>query len=65
MNFRYYTGRALRMQYHPFGEFEGTELRSEEYDSIDDFIADAIEKEKELLIEYEEGDQDDESDVTN
>lgn len=64
MNFRYYTGRALRKQNHPFGEFEGTEIRSEEFDSLEDFLADCIEKEMQLIQDELEGqDENDEPDL--
>lgn len=65
MNYRYHTGRALRVQGSPFGLFEGTELKSEDFDSIEDFLAVAVEMEMELIQDLEEGAEDDEETVAD
>jgi len=67
MKYRYHTGRALRIKSQPFGQFDGIELKSEDFDSIEEFLATAVELEIELITDLEEleGDDDDEADVTD
>lgn len=63
MKYRYHTGRALRIKSQPFGQFDGIELKSEDFDSIEEFLATAVECEIELITDLEEleGDDDDEA----
>lgn len=67
MKYRYHTGRALRIKSQPFGQFDGIELKSEDFDSFEEFLATAVELEIELITDLEEleGDDDDEADVTD
>ena len=58
MNYRYHTGRALRVQGQPFNQFDGVELKSEDFDSYDEFIEKAIECELEHIYDTEEGQDD-------
>lgn len=37
MNYRYHTARGLRQQGKPFDSFDGQELRSEDFDSDQEF----------------------------
>lgn len=61
MKYRYHTGRALRIKSQPFGQFDGVEIKSEDFDSVEEFLAVAIEAELELILDTEEG-TDDETD---
>lgn len=58
MKYRYHTGRALRIKSQPFGQFEGVEIKSEDFDSVEEFLAVAIEAELELILDQEETDDD-------
>lgn len=64
MKYRYHTGRALRIKSQPFGQFDGVEINSEDFDNFEEFLAVAIEKELELILDIEETDDEttDESD---
>ena len=63
MKYRYHTGRALRIKSQPFGQFDGVEINSEDFDTFEEFLAVAVEKELELILDIEE--TDDEEDESN
>lgn len=58
MKYRYHTGRALRIKSQPFGQFEGVEIKSEDFDTFEEFLAVAVEAELELILDQEETDED-------
>jgi hypothetical protein len=57
MKYRYHTGRGLRIKGQPFDRFDGMELKSEDYESYEDFIQDCVSKELELIYDQEEADE--------
>lgn len=36
--YRYYPSRGLRLKSKPYGQFEGQELRSEDFDNTEEFV---------------------------
>lgn len=65
MKYRYHTGRALRIKSQPFGQFDGVEIKSEDFDSFEEFLAVAVESEMQLILDIEEGTDSDEDDEPN
>lgn len=61
-DYRYYPYKGLRRKYKPLGDFEGHELRSEEFDSYQEFaLAIASDVLDFILTDIEDREGEDES----
>jgi hypothetical protein len=50
MKFRYHPARGLRIQGRSYGEIDGTEIESEEYETLEDFL-EAVEQVNRAIVE--------------